>query len=233
MPIATLEYWISKPLWLTLIIALLCSALAQADTDSSIIYEAQHSSSQQLQQRIEKLYPQARVSSQQQQIIVRAPQHQVSEIAELLAIMDKPVQQFVITLSSAPQHGKHKTYSTRSNKLQQRYRLANNETLSLEYARQQQQLLAVRRYYHPLHSDSASMSLQDSDNHSVSLKLQALGPQQVRIDYSLYQLQGDKRSRISNSLVATLGEWVVLEGEPSLAHSTRNTNSLQIRVQQE
>ncbi|MCR8921818.1 hypothetical protein NO559_03480 [Dasania sp. GY-MA-18] len=200
---------------------------------TTVIYEPQHSHAQQLQQRIEQLYPQARVSSQQQQLVVRAASaEQASEIAELLAIMDKPIQQFIVTLSSSPQQANHSSYSTRSNKLAQRYSLASDETLTVEYAQQHRDVVAVHRYYGALHG--AHLANQDHKHHSLSIQLRSLGPQQVQLDYKLYQLQNGERSRISNSRIVNLDEWLALEGQHAQQPgtiSTRSGNAIYILIQ--
>ena len=191
------------------------ATFVQAETVTDI-YNTQYIPAQQLQRNIEQLYPDAKISSQGTNLIIRTEKLQLKEIQELLAVLDKPNRQFILQFSSSPSTGQSTTVSTNSKVTDNKqFTLSDGKTLTIDYRIEQQQLSHIGL----LHQ---SLDLVENHKDSISITINSISKNRISIDYSLYYLTNGKREKSQSSSEITINDWVALSGEPTRSSSHQN-----------
>lgn len=185
---------------------LFSSIVINADTVTDV-YSSQHAPANQLQRSIKKTYPEAIISNQGSQLIIRAEKHQLQEILELLPLLDKPSQEFIVLFSTSQQSPQSKTISTRTSKVaEKQFKVSDGETLTIDYHVEAQQLTSLSRFH-------KSLEMVETDKDSISLTVQAVAEQMISISYRHYRLSNGERKTLQNSAQINLGSWFALNGE--------------------
>jgi len=183
------------------------------------IYTSQYVSAEKLSQTLQKIYPNSKLTTQGNQLIIRADSNILNEIQELLPILDKATQQFTLSFSSRPQQRGNKIYGISKNSLANKtFTLSDGETLSFDYSVAEQQLNTIGLFYRDLES-------VDVDRNSISITITVIAEQQLKISYRHYQLKNGKRITIQNTIQVELGEWLSLSGEAMTSHNSQSWSS--------
>ena len=188
---------------------LLLTSLCNAEITTQI-YSSQHISPDELSKILYEIYPDSKLSTQNKQLIIRAEKHIVSEIQELLPLLDKVSKQFILSFSTSPQHSHNKIYGLTENKLSNKtFILKDGETLTVDYNNEKRKLHSIALFY-------GSLETIEIEKNGLSITVQSITEQQLQITYRHYQILSSKRQAVESTLQVKLGEWISLNGQTGI-----------------
>jgi hypothetical protein len=183
------------------------------------LYQPSHKTPDQLVRAVTPVYgDEAKFSTDDQQIIIRADELIVNEILALLLQLDHPPRVYQLEISNNPGSRKVKTYSTESRELSQSlFILTENQPLIIAQQQQTQQVNTLRPLWRtvntiPVQQEALTLNLQASKNY-------------VYIDIQLQTLKNGQAAMINSKVTGPLYEWLAVTGNKRNADSMSKTHS--------
>jgi hypothetical protein len=214
---------------------ILCSNLssasdtpAQPDELKTAIYTPVNKPADQLSASLSKLYGgEVSFSIEQGQLLMRGAKDTIHEIQELLPMLDKAAEVYLLSINSSPAPPNTKVYGGRQHNALNNYRLSDGETLFLNKQVDQQSLKEIAWY---------RTSLEDKAVYQEQLQLRVTGSgQQVRVDISVHNLINNQQTTTEHVVRGGFDEWMAVATRPQQEtgrqYSTRRIdNSLYVKV---
>ncbi|MFA7553221.1 MAG: hypothetical protein WCY88_03145 [Spongiibacteraceae bacterium] len=203
-----------------LLYLLLASALSQAEAAIDI-YQPSHQTAISLIKTITPLYGQrAKLSTDGQQLIIKAEPAVIDQITELLLKLDHPKKLFRVEISSNPNQSGSKTLSTKPHSsLQQTFTVSENTNLILSKTQTTSQL------------NSRWLQIQNmpADQEFLQLNIQSADAT-VYINFTLQRISNGRRSSISNQINGTLSRWIPVTNAEPIQDNIRRWNTTQTTI---
>jgi type II secretory pathway component GspD/PulD (secretin) len=215
------EYWIFKLIAvLTLHIAINNFAHAALKTE---LYTSQYIAAEDLKTSIGDAYPDAIISHNANQLIIRADSPALSEILEILPMLDKPGDRYRLTFSDHPNnitnsnnHSNSNRYISEKTKINNhQFSVLANDALLFIFSNHQERRVNLSRFYYE--EDVATQT------NTLKITVSPIGKQRVKLEYQIYQLINGKRKLINNSIETNVEEWVSLVGQYPPEQKTTKT----------
>lgn len=194
---------------------LLVSIFSQAETAVEI-YQPSHKSAASLIKTIRPLYePQAKVSTDGRQLIIKAEQPVIDEITELLLKLDHPTKLFRVEISSHADKIGSKTISTKKHSsIQQIFTVSENSTLTLSKAQTTSQVSSpwVQITTMPVDQEFVELNVQSTDATAY-------------VNFTLQRIRNGRQSLISNQINGAFSEWMAITNAEPEQDNIRRWNT--------
>jgi hypothetical protein len=186
----------------------LLTLVAWADPVTEL-YSPSHKTAQVLIAGLQPIYGEdAKISAQQQHIIVRAEQPVVAQILELLMMLDQPPKQFFVELSHQIPRQNDRHYSTQGRSTQQNtFSISENSPLIIAREQQQQQLSGLGVLW-------VSIDTARTNSDYLQLTVESAADT-VYIDYHWQTIKHGQAFNQKNRISGPQGEWLLITAVPA------------------